>query len=167
MGAFFGGHLLEGVISAVSVRPHATRDLLLHSGESGQDGFRSKAEGKGGREAGAEGELEGRNGKPGILDALRIDSGVALFDGSHALVNRGDLGILLGFGEGMVKVGGVALIGEAAEEGGGIGGGHSFLKKRNKTNRGLVNFLEQLYCWIGGCQGEEKLGIEEDIGAKD
>jgi hypothetical protein len=59
---------------------------------------------------------------------------MAFFDGSHALVNRGDLGILLCFGEGMVEVSGVALIGEAAEEGGGIGGGHSLLKKRRETN---------------------------------
>jgi len=45
---------------------------------------------------------------------------VALLDDRHAFVNVGDLGILLGFGKGVVEVGSVAFFDKAVEEGGRI-----------------------------------------------
>jgi hypothetical protein len=101
---------------------------LLHGGQAGQDRLWTKAEGYSLEEACAPGEANRWNGDAGILQAAGKGDDMALFNGCHALIDFGNIRILLGFRKRMIEVSGIALIREAFEqEGGGrSGGGHLF-----------------------------------------
>jgi hypothetical protein len=121
MGVLFGSHLLELRVGATRLALETLGDFLFHGGEAGQDCLWTKSQGDGFKEAGAPGELEGRDGEIGFLQALFEGCGVALFNSGHAPVNFGDVGVFLNLGEGAVEVGSVAFICQAAEEGGACG----------------------------------------------